>query len=102
MRLARGRGFATLGGMGKPVPPVLGEGLTVRRIVVRPCDVLLVRAYLEASEGLGNLFAEEGGDLTLATTDDQAEALDAFVRDLATEMPVWGPDAPGKSGVRGP
>lgn len=82
--------------MGKPVPPLLGEGLCTRQITVRPGDVLLVRAHLEASEGLGNLFAEQGGDLTLATTREQVAELDAFIVDLSAEMPMWGPDAPRK------
>jgi len=80
--------------MGKAVPPLVGEGLLVRRITVRPGDVLLVRAHLEASEGLANLFAEQGGDLTLATTEEQLGELDRFLEDLSTEMPIWGPDAP--------
>jgi len=80
--------------MAKPVPPLLGEGLWVRRITVRPGDVLLVRAHLEASEGLANLFAEQGGDLTLATTREQLDELDRFLVDLEAEMPIWGPDAP--------
>jgi hypothetical protein len=80
--------------MGKAVPPLLGEGLRVRQIVVRSSDVLLVRAHLEASEGLGNLFAEQGGELMLATTEEQLPELDRFIEDLAAEMPMWGPDAP--------
>jgi hypothetical protein len=80
--------------MGKAVPPLLGEGLCARRILVRAGDVLFVRAHLEASEGLANLFAEQGGELTLATTPEQLPALDQFIDDLALEMPVWGPDAP--------
>lgn len=66
----------------------------MRRITVRPGDVLLVRAHLEASEGLANLFAEQGGDLTLATTEEQLDELDRFLGDLSAEMPIWGPDAP--------
>ena len=80
--------------MGKAVPPLLGEGLRARQIVVRPGDVLLVRAHLEASEGLANLFAEQGGELTLATTPEQLDELDRFLVDLSEEMPIWGPDAP--------
>lgn len=80
--------------MGKAVPPLLGEGLHIRRIEVRTSDVLLVRAHLEASEGLANLFAEQGGELTLATTTELIDELDRFLLDLAAEMPIWGPDAP--------
>ena len=51
---------------------------------------MLVRGHLEASEGLGLLFAERGGELVLATTDAQEAALDRFIDDLGAEMPVWG------------
>lgn len=80
--------------MGKAVPPLLGEGLHTRTIEVRTSDVLLIRAHLEASEGLANLFAEQGGSLTLVTTAEQLDDLDHFLSDLAGEMPIWGPDAP--------
>ncbi|MDW8250909.1 MAG: hypothetical protein RMJ98_16565 [Myxococcales bacterium] len=66
----------------------------MRRITVHPKEVLLVRAHLEAREGLANLFAEQGGDLTLATTSEQLHKLDCFLKDLHDEMPIWGPDAP--------
>ena len=38
------------------------------------------------------------GDLTLATTREQLAELDAFIEDLSSEMPMWGPDAPRKPG----
>lgn len=72
--------------MGKPVAPILGEGLITRRIEVAPHDTVLVRAHLEASEGLGVMFAEHGGSLTLATTVSQERELDRFIDDLALEL----------------
>ena len=80
--------------MGKPVPPVLGEGLYERRVSLRPADVVLLRAHLEASEGLAAFFAEQGGEVLLATTEGQLAELDRFLADLGAEMPLWGPDAP--------
>lgn len=80
--------------MGKPAPPVLGEGLYERRISLRPADVVLLRAHLEASEGLAAFFAEHGGEVMLATTEGLVGELDRFLADLAEEMPIWGPDAP--------
>ena len=74
--------------MGRPAKPLLGEGLVSREIDVDVADVVLVRAYLEASEGLGVMFAEKGGELTLATPAGREAELDAFVLDLAEEMPV--------------
>ena len=80
--------------MGKPAPPVLGEGLYERRVSLRAADVVLLRAHLEASEGLAAFFAEEGGEVTLATTASLLDELDRFLADFAAEVPIWGPDAP--------
>jgi hypothetical protein len=74
--------------VGRSVKPLLGEGLVSREIEVAVGDVVLVRAYLEASEGLGVLFAEHGGALTLAAPTSRAAELDQFVADLAEEMTV--------------
>lgn len=57
-------------------------------IRVATCDVVLVRALLEAHEGLGLMFAERGGDLLLATTKYLARDLDAFVDDLSETVAV--------------
>lgn len=74
--------------MGRPVEPLLGEGLVSREIEVDVADVVFVRAHLEASDGLGLMFAVRGGELTLAAPLDRAAELDAFIADLAEEMPV--------------
>lgn len=74
--------------LGKPVPAVLGEGLVTRRILVPARDAMLVRAYLEGSEGLAVMFAESGGDLTLASPACLERELDAFIDDLRLEMRV--------------
>jgi hypothetical protein len=67
-------------------PPLLGPGLVVRRLNVRASDVVLVRGILEASEGLGTMFAERGGELLLAAPSCQAALLDELVADLVTEL----------------
>lgn len=72
--------------VGKPTPPLLGEGLIARRIEVAKEDVVLVRAHLEAHDGLGLLFAEHGGDLVLAAPTGRAAELDDFVSDLETQI----------------
>lgn len=74
--------------MGRPVKPLLGPGLVSRDIDVDVGDVVLVRAYLEASEGLGLMFAEQGGELTLAAPESREAELDEFIADLAKEMTV--------------
>ncbi|HEU4533674.1 MAG TPA: hypothetical protein VFS00_06135, partial [Polyangiaceae bacterium] len=83
--------------VGKSVAALLGEGLVSRRLVIGRAKVVFVRAHLEASEGLGIMFAERGGDLvpatpegpqselTLATPEGQERELDAFIDDLCTE-----------------
>src|SRR5688500_7267633 len=49
-----------------PCPPLLDADLVARRVRVRARDAVFVRGVLEASEGVGVLFAEQGGDLVLA------------------------------------
>jgi Domain of unknown function (DUF4911) len=65
---------------------MVGEGMVVRHLVVRAKDVVFVKGILEASEGLAQLFAEEGGDLTLAAPACREEELDALVEDLVIEV----------------
>jgi hypothetical protein len=47
---------------------------------------VFVKGILEASEGLGALFAEQGGDLLLASPRSLEPALDELVRDLVAEL----------------
>ncbi|HEU4412593.1 MAG TPA: DUF4911 domain-containing protein [Polyangiaceae bacterium] len=72
--------------MGKSVAALLGPGLVSRRLSVERAHIVLVRAHLEASEGLGIMFAERGGELTLATPEGNARELDAFIDDLCAEL----------------
>ena len=51
-----------------PVPPCVGPGMCVRRALLKPRDVVYVKGLLEAADGLAQLFAEEGGAVTIATT----------------------------------
>jgi hypothetical protein len=67
-------------------PPLVGEGMIVRRILVPARDVVFVKGILEASEGLAQLFAEEGGDVTLAAPACREEELEALVVDLVAEV----------------
>src|SRR3954447_10235682 len=66
------------------VPP-LTSGLVWRRVRVQPRDVVFVKGVIEASEGLAVVFAEHGGDLTIATSASQLAALDDALRDLQAE-----------------
>lgn len=47
---------------------------------------MLVKGIFEASEGLGAMFAERGGDLIVAAHTSRAEALDELLRDLVVEF----------------
>lgn len=66
--------------------PLLDADLVSRRVRVRARDTVFVRGVLEASEGVGVLFAEHGGDLTLAAPRSLAAALDEVIADLVLEL----------------
>jgi hypothetical protein len=68
----------------KPQPPLLG-GLISRRLRVRAREVVFIKGVIEASEGLAAVFAESGGDLTVATSASQQNELDRILQDLANE-----------------
>lgn len=73
----------------RPVPPltwVSREGMISRRLVVRAKDVAFLKGIVEAHEGLAQVFAEKGGDLTIAAPAGREAALDDLVRDLAAEL----------------
>ena len=60
-------------------------GLIFRRIRVQAREVVFVKGVIEASEGLAVVFAESGGDLTIASPPSQESALDGILRDLIAE-----------------
>lgn len=68
------------------VAPLVGPGLVTRSVRVEPRDVVFVKGLLEASDGLGALFAERGGDLVLAAHESRAAELDELLRDLEREI----------------
>ena len=73
--------------MGRPhITPLVGAGLVTRRVRVHPREVVFVKGILEASEGLAAVFAEAGGDLTLATSASQIGELDRLLVDLSGEI----------------
>jgi len=57
-----------------------------RRLIVRAPDVAFVKSVVEAHDGLAQVLAESGGDLTLAAAADRVEELDELARDLANEL----------------
>lgn len=68
------------------MPPCVGEGMVVRRVVLRAPDVVFFKGVVEASEGLAAVFAESGGDLTVAAPVERAAELDALLDDLCAEL----------------
>ncbi|MBX3208248.1 MAG: hypothetical protein KF764_24595 [Labilithrix sp.] len=64
----------------------MGEGMIARRLVVRAKDVVFVKGIVEAHDGLAHVFAESGGDLTLAAAAGRDAELDELVDDLAREL----------------
>lgn len=70
----------------KPVPPLVGEGMVTRHVVVRAKDVVFLKGVVEAHDGLAQVFAEKGGDLTLAAPADREAELDEIARDLVREL----------------
>jgi len=62
--------------------PGLGPGMITRALVVRAEDVVFVKGIVEASEGLAQVFAEHGGDLTLAAPEGREVELDALLLEL--------------------
>jgi hypothetical protein len=70
----------------RPNPPIIGEGMVTRRLVIRSKDVVLLKGIVEAHEGLAQVFGEGGGDLTLAAPADRERELDELVDDLCREL----------------
>ncbi len=61
----------------------LGDGMVTRGLTVRARDVVFVKGVVEASEGLAQVFAESGGDLTVAAPAGRERELDELVQELA-------------------
>lgn len=65
---------------------IVSAGMIARRVDVLPRDVVYLKGILEASEGLGALFAERGGELILTAPLDRAADLEELLRDLEAEL----------------
>ena len=69
-----------------PVVPLIDADLVTRRVRVAPRDVVFVKGIFEASGGLGAMFAEHGGELTIAAPIARSAELDELLADLVTEI----------------
>jgi hypothetical protein len=72
----------------------VGAGMLVRRVSVRPPDVVFVKGLVEASEGLAGVFAERGGELLLAAPHEREAELVELLADLEAELGARIPPAP--------
>ncbi len=70
----------------KSAVPCIGPGMVTRRVVIRSQDVVFLKGIVEANEGLAQVFAERGGELTLAAPEGRAAELDALIEDLCREL----------------
>jgi hypothetical protein len=68
------------------VAPLIDSDLVCRKVVVRDKDVVFVKGIFEASEGLGALFAERGGELIISAPLSRARELDELLGDLEIEL----------------
>jgi len=57
-------------------------------VSVRTKDVVLVKGLVEAHEGVGQVYAERGGELELVAPASRMEELRAIVRSLSEEFDV--------------
>lgn len=62
------------------------EKMVARSLVVRACDVVLVKGIVEAHDGVAQVRAEHGGDLLLVAPASRARELDEIATDLAREL----------------
>jgi hypothetical protein len=77
---------AALGKTALPVAPLVDADLVSRKVLVRDQDVVFVKGIFEASEGLGALFAERGGELIIAAPLSRVRELDELLTDLQLEL----------------
>jgi hypothetical protein len=68
------------------VAPLIDSDLVCRKVVVRDKDVVFVKGIFEASEGLGALFAERGGELIISAPLSRVRELDELLTDLQIEL----------------
>ena len=71
-----------------PAPPLHGEGLTTRRLRVQDDDVVVLRAIVEAYDGLAAFYGDGSGLIALSAPVERAAELDQLVADLVAELPA--------------
>jgi hypothetical protein len=66
--------------------PIVGDGMIVRRVLVRAKDVVYVKGVIDSREGLAHVFAQSGGDLSIAAPAGREAELDALLEELLDEI----------------
>ena len=69
-----------------PASPLIDHDLVCRRVRVKKEHVVLIKGIFEASEGLGALFAERGGELLISAPLSRARELEELLKDLVDEF----------------
>ncbi len=70
-----------------PLPiDLMRAGMVARELTVSPPDVVFVKGLIEASEGIGALFAESGGDLTIVAPESRWAEMTELLADLEIEI----------------
>lgn len=60
--------------------------MVTRKVIVRAADVVLLKAIVEAHDGVAHVFGEHGGELLIAAPSSRERELDAIVSDLCAEI----------------
>jgi len=60
--------------------------MVVRQVILPAREVVFFKGVIEASEGLAAVFAEGGGDLSVAAPVDRTVELDALLDVLCREL----------------
>ena len=82
----------------KSVVPMIGDQMIARRVLMHARDVVFLKGIIDAHEGLAQVFAEKGGELTIAAPAGQIADLDGLLTALQGEiagMQVLTQDEPG-------
>jgi hypothetical protein len=66
----------------RAVNPLVGEGLVARTLRVASADAVLVKAIVEAHEGVASVFGDGSGVLTIAAPISREAELDELVAEL--------------------
>jgi hypothetical protein len=77
-----------------PETPLIDHDLFTCRVRVAKEHVVLVKGIFEASEGLGAMFAERGGELMISAPHSRTQELEELLKDLAAEFGAEIGDAP--------